>query len=56
MQVGRVVYILTEEQSDTLLSILKGSQEDALRDTLLSARKTVFIDDYRPDQMEVLSR
>jgi hypothetical protein len=51
MQVGRVVFILTEQQSDMLLSILEGKEATELKRSLENARKTVFIDDLRPDKI-----
>lgn len=64
MQVGRVIFILTEEESNHLLSILdtvsidKGTNRDTvseLRESLKNAKKTVFIDDLRTEKVDMLS-
>lgn len=52
MQVGKVVYILTNSQSETLLSILEQSKNDDLKSLLESAKKTIFIDDVRNQLIE----
>ena len=54
MQVGRVVLILSEDDCNVLLSILKASKEIELMKLLDNARRTIFIDDFRPDRIGVL--
>lgn len=56
MQIGRIVFVLTEEESNQLLSILKNSDNEILKKSLQNAKKTVFVDDYRPDKIDTLPR
>jgi hypothetical protein len=65
MQVGRVVLILTEEESNDLFSVLesvvcsasdKNDQMNAiiLKEFLSNAKRTILIDDFRPDKIDTL--
>lgn len=65
MQVGRVVFILSEEESNDLLTVLESvsmcdldnqdiKRASYLKDNLTSSKKVVFIDDIRLDKIDTL--
>lgn len=54
MEVKKIVFILTEGDSDILLSILDSAHADDLKKSLQTAKKTVFIDDLRPEKIGTL--
>lgn len=51
MQVGRVVVILPDTLLDTLLHIISDAKNEELLNIVESAKKTVFIDDLRPEKI-----
>jgi type III secretory pathway lipoprotein EscJ len=60
MQVGRVVLVMTEDESSRLLQLLESSlfvnySEQNTANEFISkiknANKTIFIDDFRPDKI-----
>lgn len=51
MQVGIVVLILPDTLLDTLQQIIEEAKNEELLDIVQSAKKTVFIDDFRPEKI-----